>query len=115
MSTHQNRSRVNKGAIGNIFTTFTKAKPARNYCYIHTISHAGKNSIGGEGLAIFADMFQKAWQAVTNTPFKEIYFYAGVFGNAPSRAGGIRFFAKYEQIYDLFEVTPACPPKIYDF
>ena len=30
MSTHQYRTRVNKGAISNIFTAFTEAKPVRN-------------------------------------------------------------------------------------
>ena len=49
---------------------------------------------------------------VINTPGKARYLYAELFGNAPTRAGGIRFFAKYEQIAELFEVTPE---KIMDF
>ena len=43
---------------------------------------------------------------VINAPGKARYRYAELFGNAPKRAGGIRFLAKYEQIVELFEVTP---------
>ena len=51
-------------------------------------------------------MFRKAWHAVINTPGKSRDCYAKLFGNAPTCAGGIRFLAKYEQIAELFEVTP---------
>ena len=105
MSTHQDRARVNKVAIGNIFTTFPGAKPARNYCCTHTIRNTGKKAIGGEGSAIFYKIFRKACQAVINTPGKARDLYAELFGNAPTRAGGIRFFTKCEQIAELFEVT----------
>ena len=105
MSTHQDRARVNKGAIVKIFTMFTKAKPARNYFCTHTIRNAGKKAIGGEGSAILSDMFQKYWHAVINTTGKARDCYAELFGNAPTPSGGVHFFDMYEQISDLFEVT----------
>ena len=51
-------------------------------------------------------MFQNAWQELIWNPVKTRDRYAELFWDVPTRAGGIRLFAKYEQIAELFEVTP---------
>ena len=47
VSTHQDRARVNTGAIGNIFKTFPEANPVRNYFCTHPIRKYDKKAIGG--------------------------------------------------------------------
>ena len=103
--THQDRVRVDKGKIGSIFTTFPEAKPTRNYLCTHTISNSDKKAVGGKGSATFAEMFQNDRKAIINTPGTARDLYSALFGNAPTCAGGIRFFAKYDQIDELFEGT----------
>ena len=58
-----------------------------------------------EGSAIFYEMPRKAWQVVINTLGEARNHRDEIFGDSPTRAGGILFFAKYEQIAEIFEVT----------
>ena len=57
-------------------------------------------------MASFSELFRKSWQAVINNPGKARGRYAELFGSAPTTAGGVRFFVKYELIAELFEATP---------
>ena len=113
MSTHQDCARVNKSAISTIFTEFPEAMPTRNYCCKHTISNSDKKAIGTDALASFAEFFIKSWQAVINNPGKSRGQYAELFGSAPTTAGGVRLFVKYEQIAEMFEATPESIMKIF--
>jgi len=106
MSTHQDRARVNKGALGEVKRKFPDATPAENYCTTHTVNNAGKKAMGDEGVATFAHLFRKSWQAVINTPGKARGRFAELFGKSPTTASGVRFFVRYEQVAELFEATP---------
>ena len=103
---------MNKSTISTIFTAFLEAKPARNYCCTHTISNAGNKAIGTDASASFAEFSRKSWQAVINNPGKARGRYAELFGYAPTTAGGVRLFIKYEHIAELFEATPESIMKI---
>ena len=104
---------MNKSAISTIFIEFPETKPASNYCCTHTIINAGKKAIGTDATASFSELFRKYWQAVINNPGKARGRYAELFGSAPTTAGGVRFFVKYEQIAELFEATPENIMKIF--
>ena len=112
MSTHQDRAKVNVTALKIICAEFPEANPAKGFCCTHTISNSGKKAIGNNGSASFAELFRKSWQFVINTPGKARGRYAELFGSAPTTAGGVRFFVKYEQIAELFEATPESIMKI---
>ena len=106
LSTHQDRAKTNKAALKKVWDEETDAKPAENDCCSHTISNAGKQTLGDKGKGAFAESFRKMFQAIINQPGVARNRASEVMGETVKRAGGVRFFQKLEQVMQINDCTP---------
>lgn len=57
--------------------------------------------LGSDGTATNAEMFRKQWQKMINHPGKARQRFKDEFDETVLTAGGVRFFMKYEQVFQL--------------
>lgn len=106
LSTHQDRAKTNTAAIRLVYEEEEDANPAKNDCCSHTISNAGKKTLGDDGKASYAERYRKMVQAIINHPGKARDRASEVMEETVKRSGGVRFFQKWEQIAQNHEFTP---------
>ena len=98
---------------------FAHATPSRNYCSAHTLSNAGKQMIGPEGVAPHAEEFRKQWQKLIQHPGKARELSHTIF-DEPLKNSRVFFYSKNEQIYQIAkhgvdmivgDILPVCKEK----
>ena len=101
LACQQDRASTNKCCLRLISEKFKDASPTKNYCCSHGFSNSGNKVVGKKGIAQHAELFRKQWQVVINHPGKARDRFRDIFHESILTAGGVRFFARYEQICQI--------------
>ena len=104
LSTQQDRAQTNKSCLRIISEICPDAQPTKNYCCTQGLSNCGKQILGKDGSAKFAEKFRKQWQKVIQHPGKARDRAKLIFKETPLTAGGVRFFVKFEQVHQSSKI-----------
>lgn len=102
VAAQQDRASTNKGALRTIQDRIPNVRISTNFCYSRTMSNAVKQMTEGKDpVAKYAEDFRKKFQKVIQHPGNARKHATAVFEEPVLDAGGIWFFAKFEQVSQM--------------
>ena len=87
--------------MSKIKILFQHTPPTENWCCYYTFINAGKLIFSTGGTAYFSKKNRKIWQSKIQYSGKSQYCSKGIFGKPCVTSGGVRFFAKYDEHFQI--------------